>query len=417
MGRDITTVLCLSISSMLDTEPRDIVSEIDERIALKFVYSYHSFLIMKKLNVAMIGYKFMGKAHSNAWRQVSRFFAPALEPVMKVVCGRNEEEVKKAAETLGWQEYATSWEEVIARKDIDVIDICTPGDSHLAIAIAAAEARKVVFCEKPLANSVAEAERMLDAVERNGVIHMICHNYRRVPAVALARQLIDDGSIGEIFHYRGTYLQDWITNPAFPRVWRLEKAKAGSGALGDIASHSIDLSRYLVGEITEVAGLLKTFITERPLQLGSPTMAPVDVDDAALSLVKFANGAIGTIEASRFATGRKNFNRFEINGSRGSIVFNLERMNELQLYIEEGPNSGFRTILATDATHPFMAGWWPPGHIVGYEHTFTHTVLDLIKAIDDQKIPTPNFADGVRNQKVLAAIEKASTSRCWEEVH
>ena len=417
MGRDITTVLCLSISSMLDTEPRDIVSEIDERIALKFVYSYHPFLIMKKLNVAMIGYKFMGKAHSNAWRQVSRFFAPALEPVMKVVCGRNEEEVKKAAETLGWQEYATSWEEVIARKDIDVIDICTPGDSHLAIAIAAAEARKVVFCEKPLANSVAEAERMLDAVERNGVIHMICHNYRRVPAVTLARQLIDDGSMGEIFHYRGTYLQDWIINPAFPRVWRLEKARAGSGALGDIASHSIDLSRYLVGEITEVAGLLKTFITERPLQLGSPTMAPVDVDDAALSLVKFANGAIGTIEASRFATGRKNFNRFEINGSRGSIVFNLERMNELQLYIEEGPNSGFRTILATDATHPFMAGWWPPGHIVGYEHTFTHTVLDLIKAIDDQKIPTPNFADGVCNQKVLAAIEKASTSRCWEEVH
>jgi predicted dehydrogenase len=371
---------------------------------------------MKKLNVAMIGYKFMGKAHSNAWRQVSRFFAPALEPVMKVVCGRNEEEVKKAAETLGWQEYATSWEEVIARKDIDVVDICTPGDSHLAIAIAAAQARKVVFCEKPLANSVAEAERMLDAVERNGVIHMICHNYRRVPAVILARQLIDDGSIGEIFHYRGTYLQDWIINPVFPRVWRLEKAKAGSGALGDIASHSIDLSRYLVGEITEVAGLLKTFITERPLQLGSQTMAPVDVDDAALSLVKFANGAIGTIEASRFATGRKNFNRFEINGSRGSIVFNLERMNELQLYIEEGPNSGFRTILATDATHPFMAGWWPPGHIVGYEHTFTHTVLDLIKAIDDQKIPTPNFADGVRNQKVLAAIEKASTSRRWEEV-
>ena len=372
---------------------------------------------MKKLNIAMIGYKFMGKAHSNAWRQVSRFFAPALEPVMKVVCGRNEEEVKKAAATFGWQEYATSWEEVIVRKDIDVVDICTPGDSHLPIAIAAAQARKVVFCEKPLANSVAESERMLDAVERNGVIHMICHNYRRVPAVTLAKQLIDDGSIGEIFHYRGAYLQDWIVNPAFPRVWRLEKARAGSGALGDIASHSIDLSRYLIGEITEVAGLLKTFITERPLQLGSQTMAPVDVDDAALSLVKFANGAIGTIEASRLATGRKNFNSFEINGSRGSIVFNLERMNELQLYIEEGPNSGFRTILATDATHPYMAGWWPPGHIVGYEHTFTHTVLDLIKAIDEQKIPTPNFADGVRNQKVLAAIERASTSRRWEEVH
>ncbi len=371
---------------------------------------------MKKLNIAMIGYKFMGKAHSNAWRQVSRFFAPALEPVMKVVCGRNEEEVKKAAETFGWQEYATSWEEVIARKDIDLVDICTPGDTHLAIAIAAAEAKKVVFCEKPLANSVAESQRMLDAVESNGVIHMICHNYRRVPAVTLARQLIDDGSIGEIFHYRGTYLQDWIVDPAFPRVWRLEKAKAGSGALGDIASHSVDLSRYLVGEISEVAGLLKTFIAERPLEPGSQTMAPVDVDDAALSLVRFDNGAIGTIEASRFATGRKNFNRFEINGSRGSIVFNLERMNELQLYLEEGPNSGFKTVLATDVTHPYMAGWWPPGHIVGYEHTFTHTVLDLINAIVEQKMPTPNFVDGVRNQKILAAIEKASSSRRWEAV-
>jgi predicted dehydrogenase len=371
---------------------------------------------MKKLNIAMIGYKFMGKAHSNAWRQVSRFFAPALAPVMKVVCGRNETDVKQAAETFGWEEYATSWEEVVARKDIDVVDICTPGDSHVAIATAAAEAKKVVFCEKPLANTVAEAEEMLAAVKQNGVIHMICHNYRRAPAVTLARQLITEGAIGKIFHYRGTYLQDWIVNPAFPRVWRLEKSKAGSGALGDIASHSVDLARYLVGEITEVSGLLKTFITERPLDAGSETMAPVDVDDAALSLVKFANGAIGSIEGSRFATGRKNYNRFEINGSRGSIVFNLERMNELQLYLEEGPNSGFRTILATDATHPYVEAWWPPGHIIGYEHTFTHTVFDLIKAIDEQTLPTPNFEDGVRNQQVLAAIENSSASRRWEEV-
>jgi predicted dehydrogenase len=368
----------------------------------------------KKLNIAMIGYQFMGKAHSNAWRQVSRFFDTPLEPVMKVVCGRNAEGVKKAAETFGWQEYATSWEEVVARKDIDVIDICTPGDSHLPIAVAAAENSKVVFCEKPLANTIAEAEQMLEAVESNGVIHMICHNYRRVPAVTLAKQLIDDGRLGDIFHYRGTYLQDWIVNPAFPRVWRLEKAKAGSGALGDIASHSVDLARFLVGEITEVAGLLKTFITERPVEPESKTMAPVDVDDAALSLVRFDNGAVGTIEGSRFATGRKNYNRFEINGSRGSVVFNLERMNELELYIEEGPNSGFRTIPATDATHPYIAGWWPPGHIIGYEHSFTHTVLDLIKAIDEQKIPTPNFQDGVRNQKVLDAIDRASVSRCWE---
>jgi predicted dehydrogenase len=382
---------------------------------------------MKKLNIAMIGYKFMGKAHSNAWRQVGRFFAPALEPVMKVVCGRNEEHAKEAALRYGWQEHATSWEEVVSRKDIDVIDICTPGDSHLPIAVAAAENKKVVFCEKPLANTIAEAEQMLEAVERNGVVHMLCHNYRRAPAVALAKKIIEEGRIGQIYHYRGTYLQDWLVSPNFPRVWRLEKARAGSGALGDLVSHSVDLARYLVGEITEVAGTLKTFITERPLEQVRPAMkvdispvnvemAPVDVDDAALSLVKFENGAVGTIEGSRFATGRKNHNRFEINGSQGSLVFDLERMNELELYIEEGPNSGFKTILATDATHPYIAGWWPPGHIIGYEHTFTHTLLDLLKAIREQRIPSPNFVDGVRNQRVLDALEKASVSQRWEKV-
>jgi len=368
-----------------------------------------------KLNVAMIGYQFMGRAHSNAWRQVDKFFDTPVEPVMKVVCGRSEDAVKEAASKLGWQEYATSWEEVVNRKDIDIVDICTPGDSHLPIALAAAEAKKVVFCEKPLANTLAESEKMLQGVQRAGVIHMICHNYRRAPAVTLAKQIIADGRIGQVHHYRGTYLQDWIVNPAFPRVWRLEKAKAGSGALGDIASHSIDLSRYLVGEITAVAGLLKTFIPERPLP-GSKTMAPVDVDDAALSLVKFENGAVGTIEATRFATGRKNYNRFEINGSKGSIVFNLERMNELDLFVEEGPNSGFKNIMVTDSSHPYIAGWWPPGHIIGYEHTFTHTVLDLLRGIEENKNPTPNFEDGVMNQRVLDAIERADASGKWEAV-
>jgi predicted dehydrogenase len=371
---------------------------------------------MKKLNIALIGYQFMGKAHSNAWRQVSRFFDTPFEPVMKVICGRNEQAVKRAAHDYGWEEYSTSWEEVIARKDIDVIDICTPGDSHMPIAIAAADAKKVVFCEKPLANTLAEAERMLDAVQTNGVIHMLCHNYRRVPAVALARQIIEQGQLGQIYHYRGTYLQDWLVSPDFPRVWRLEKARAGSGALGDLVSHSVDLARHLVGEITEVAGLLNTFITERPVEQGSRTMAPVNVDDAALALARFENGAVGTIEASRFATGRKNHNRFEINGNKGSLVFDLERMNELDLYIEEGPNSGFRTIQVTDAAHPYISGWWPPGHIIGYEHTFTHTVLDLLKAIGDQTVLSPNFEDGVRNQRVLDAIERASSSHRWEKI-
>jgi len=369
---------------------------------------------MKRLNVAMIGYQFMGKAHSNAWRQVGRFFDLPCEPVLKVVCGRDADNVKKAATTLGWEEHATSWEDVVRRKDIDVIDICTPGDSHMPIALAAAEAKKVVFCEKPLANTLGEAERMLDAVRRAGVLHMLCHNYRRVPAVTWAKQLITEGKIGTIRHYRGTYLQDWIVDPNFPRVWRLEKSKAGSGALGDIASHSLDLARYLVGEIASVTGQLTTFIKERPLP-GSSTKAPVDVDDAALMLLRFENGAIGTVEATRFATGRKNYNRFEINGSKGSIAFDLERMNELELYVEEGPSSGFRTVLVTDAKHPYAGAWWPPGHIIGYEHSFTHTVYDLIKGIAEQTLPTPNFEDGVRNQRLLDAVERSAANGHWEK--
>lgn len=371
---------------------------------------------MRKINIAMIGYKFMGKAHSNAWRQVGRFFDTPFEPVMKVICGRDQEGVAKAANTFGWQEHAVSWERVIARRDIDIIDICTPGDSHSEIAIAAAAAKKVVFCEKPLANNLAESQKMLEAVQSNGVIHMICHNYRRAPAVTLAKQLITEETLGEIYHYRGVYLQDWLVNPDFPRVWRLEKSKAGSGALGDIASHSIDLARYLVGEVIEVAGLLKTFITERPLPDDPTKRGNVDVDDATLSMMKFAGGAIGTIEASRFATGRKNYNRFEINGSKGSLEFDLERMNELELYLEEGANSGFRTILVTDTKHPFIAGWWPRGHIIGYEHTFTHTVFDLLNSIAEQKIPQPNFADGVANQKIVDGIERADRTGEWEKI-
>jgi predicted dehydrogenase len=370
---------------------------------------------MTKLNVAMIGYQFMGRAHSNAWRQVARFFDTPVEPVMKVICGRNAAEVGKAAERLGWQEFATRWEDVIARKDIDIVDICTPGDSHMPIAVAAAEAKKVVFCEKPLANSVEEAEAMLAAVRKAGVIHMLSHNYRRAPAVVLAKEIISEGRLGAIHHYRGTYLQDWIVDPAFPRVWRLERAKAGSGTLGDIGSHSLDLSRYLVGEIAEVSGLLHTFVRERPLP-GGKELAPVDVDDAALALLRYENGAIGSVEGSRFATGRKNYNRFEINGEKGSLVFDLERMNELELYVEEGKDSGFRRVLVTDAKHPYAGAWWPPGHIIGYEHTFTHTVLDLLLGIHKQELPSPNFEDGLENQRVLSAIERSSSSKRWERV-
>ena len=369
-------------------------------------------------NVALIGYAFMGKAHSNAYRQVNPFFAPTLRPRMKVICGRTPSAVRAAAREYGWDEAATDWQEVVARKDIDIVDVSTPGDSHMEIAIAAARAGKAVFCEKPLANTVRDAERMLAAVEKAGVVHMICHNYRRAPAVMLARQLIAEGQLGPIRHYRGTYLQDWITDPNFPLVWRLDKKKAGSGALGDIAAHSIDLARFLVGEIAQVAGDLATFVKMRPLPDNPKKRGRVTVDDASVSLVRFANGAIGTIEATRMAPGRKNYNRFEINGSRGSLAFDLERMNELELYLEADQQRvrGFRRILVTESTHPYVKAWWPPGHIIGYEHTFTHTVYDLLEAMARDKVPQPNFADGVRNQRVLGAIEKAAATRRWISV-
>ena len=370
---------------------------------------------MPTINVALVGYAFMGKAHSNAYRQVGPFFSPRLTPRLKVICGRNTARVARAARAYGWEQTATDWRDVVRRKDIDLIDVCTPGDSHAEISIAAARAGKAVICEKPLANSVAEAELMLAAVEKARVVHMICHNYRRAPAVMLAKQLIVEGRLGKIRHYRGTYLQDWIVDPKFPLVWRLDKRKAGSGALGDIGAHSIDLARFLVGEISAVAGDLKTFIKTRPLP-GKPSRhGRVTVDDAATALVRFENGAIGTIEATRMAPGRKNYNRFEINGSRGSVAFDLERMNELELYIESDERRvrGFRRVLVTESVHPFIKAWWPPGHIIGYEHTFTHTIYDLLEAIADDRVPEPNFVDGVRNQRVMSAIEKAARARRW----
>ena len=374
---------------------------------------------MAQLNVALIGYAFMGRAHSNAYRQVGRFFTPKYLPRMKVLCGRASAAVKTAADQLGWEETSTDWREVVRRKDIDIVDIVTPGDSHAEIAIEAAKAGKVVFCEKPLANTVKESEQMLAAVKKAGVIHMVCHNYRRAPAVMLAKQLIADGKLGTIYHYRGTYLQDWIVDPNFPLVWRLRKEAAGSGALGDIASHSLDLARFLVGEITEVTGALETFIKERPLPENPRKKGKVTVDDASAAVVRFKNGALGTIEATRFATGRKNYNRFEINGSKGSVAFNLERLNELDVYLSEddGAVQGFHNVMVTDGQHhPYVGHWWPPGHIIGYEHTFVHTVYDLLEAVAKNKVPTPNFEDGVQNQKVLDAMEKAATSKKWVAV-
>jgi predicted dehydrogenase len=373
----------------------------------------------REVGVALIGYAFMGRAHSNAYRQVGPVMSPKIVPRMKVLCGRDPAAVKKAARQLGWEEAATDWREVVRRPDVDVVDVSTPGDSHAAIAIAAARAGKVVFCEKPLANTVREAEAMLAAVRKAGVIHMLCHNYRRAPAVWLAKQMIDAGELGDLYHYRGTYLQDWIVDPQLPLLWRFQKKRAGSGALGDIASHSVDLARFLVGEIGEVCGDLHTFIKQRPLLENPRKKGRVTVDDAASALVRFKNGTLGTIEGTRMATGRKNYNRFEINGSKGSLAFNLERMNELEIYkaADADRERGFRTILVTEpAHHPYVAPWWPPGHILGYEHTFTHTVYDLLEGIRKGRSPKPDFEDGVRNQQVLAAWERSARSRRWEKV-
>jgi predicted dehydrogenase len=363
----------------------------------------------------MIGYAFMGRAHSNAWRQVSAFFRPRLEPRLKVLCGRTRAGLDAAARQFGWEEVDCDWRAVVERPDIDVVDICTPGDSHAEIAIAAARAGKAVFCEKPLANTVRDAERMLAAVRRARVTHMICHNYRRVPAVALAKRLIDEGRLGTIRHFRGVYLQEWLVDPRAPRVWRLEKGRAGSGALGDLGSHVVDLARFLVGEIAEVSGAVTTFVKRRPLPATRRRMGAVTVDDAAVAAVRFTNGALGTIEATRMAPGRLNHNRFEINGSLGSVAFDLERLNELEVHIDSsrGSTRGFRRVLATDPAHPYVKAWWPPGHTLGWEHTFTHTVFDLLEGIADRRSPAPNFDDGVRNQRVLEAIERSSATRRW----
>ena len=379
----------------------------------------------KKMGVGLVGYKFMGKSHSNAYRQVGHFFPDMpIVPELTALCGRDEANVKQAAIDMGWNGYETDWKKLVTRKDIGLIDVSTPGDSHAPIAIAAAGEGKHVFCEKPLANTLKEARAMAEAVKKNGVVGMVNFNYRRVPAVQLAKRIIQEGRIGKIYHWRAVYLQDWIMDPNFPLVWRLQKDIAGAGTLGDLGAHSIDLARMLVGEIAEVTGMTETFIKKRPLMAGttgglgaaaSAEMGDVTVDDAALFMTRFANGAVGTFEATRFANGRRNYNSFEINGSKGSIVFNLERMNELQVLFNDDAADvqGFRTILVTEGVHPYMSNWWPAGHIIGWEHTFTHGVYDLMNGIDKGVSPEPTFDDGVRCQAVLDAIETSASSKQW----
>jgi len=386
-------------------------------------------MAQKEVGIGLIGYAFMGKTHSNAYRQVDKFFDTPVKPVLRAICGRNEANVSKAAEHLGWQSYETDFRKLIERSDIDIIDIASPGNEHLPMALAAAAAGKTVFCEKPLGNTLDEAKQMTDAVEKSGSVNMVCFNYRRVPAVALAKRMIEDGTLGKIYHFRARYLQDWIADPNFPLVWRLKKEVAGSGTLGDIGAHIIDLSQYLVGNLTSVAGTLETFIKQRPLQAASTgteglgaaaseEMGEVTVDDAGVWCGRFGNGALGSFEATRFAHGRRNFNTFEINGSKGSVAFNFERMNELEYYNAEDPDDrqGFRTINVNEGSQPYSGVYWPPGHIIGYEHSFINTVSDLLNAHAEGKSKHPTFREGAQINAVLDAIEKASASKRWEEI-
>ena len=393
----------------------------------------------KPLRVGMVGYAFMGAAHSHAWRTAPRFFDLPLDPQLTALCGRNDDGVRAAAGKLGWGSVETDWRRLLERDDIDLIDICTPGNTHAEIAIAALDAGKHVLCEKPLANSVAEAERMTEAAQAaalRGVFSMCGFSYRRTPALALAKRMVEQGRLGTIRHVRAQYLQDWLSDENAPMTWRLDKSKSGSGSLGDIGAHSIDAAQWVTGQhITGVSALLETFVHERPLagdlvglgghgDVGADApRGTVTVDDAAIFTARFdggatSAGAVGVFEATRFALGRKNAMRLEVNGTKASLAFDFEEMNVLSFYdAAESPDAGFRRIFVTEPEHPYAGNWWPTGHGLGYEHGFTHQVVDLVTAIGAGEQPSPSFADALQVQKVLAAVEgSAAESSRWQKV-
>src|SRR6478609_7701363 len=389
------------------------------------------------LRVAMIGYGFMGATHSVGWRQAPRMFDLPDAVEMAVVVGRNADAVAAAAAKWGWAESATDWREVIARDDIDIVDIVTPGDSHAEIAIAALEAGKHVLCEKPLANTVEEAEAMADAASRaaeRGVRSMVGFTYRRVPAVTFLRDLIAQGAVGRIAQVRAAYRQDWLVDPEMPLAWRLQKEHAGSGALGDIGAHIIDMTQFVTGlPVEAVSGVLDTIVAQRPLQgsgsrlsgtaaeggsTGSPT-GQVTVDDIAIFTGRLSTGALVSFEASRFATGRKNDLSIEVSGDKGALRFDLEDLNTLWFYDRTAPEAtqGFTRILVTEAQHPYVSAWWPAGHMLGYEHGFSHQVVDLVTAIAEGTDPHPSFAEGLSVQRVLDGVERSSENEsAWVRI-
>ncbi len=370
------------------------------------------------LRIAMVGHAFMGRAHSNAMRQVNRFFDLPRMVVPQIVVGRDAERAAAAADQFGFLESAIDLDHVLARKDIDVVDVATPNDSHYAITMAALEAGKHVLCEKPLAMTLQQTKEMAALAKKKKLRVGLWHNYRRAPAVALAQKMILRGDIGKVRQVRAVYLQDWLADASVPASWRTDKKLCGSGAHGDLNAHLIDLTRALTGlEFESVCGVQQTFTTERPNGSGKGK-SKVDVDDAFCFLAKFRGGAIGTYEATRTAPGRKNHNRVEISGEKGSIAWNLERMNELEVFLLDEPRDaqGFRTVMCMDSVHPYAANWWPDGHIVGYEHTFVHHLADFVAALCANKPFAPGFDDGVAVQAVLEAALQSAKSGAWAKV-
>ncbi|KAA0137678.1 1,5-anhydro-D-fructose reductase [Gimesia chilikensis] len=382
----------------------------------------------KPVRVGLIGYGFMGRTHSNAYRQVSKFFDIDHTPVLQACCARSEDKIKDFADNWGWESYETDWRKLIERDDIDLIDITTPNNSHHDIAIAAAEAGKMVLCEKPLAMNVAEAVAMTEAIEKAGVANMVWFNYRRVPSITLAKQLVDENRIGRPFHYRAQYLQDWTIAEDVPQggatLWRLDAKVAGSGVTGDLLAHSIDSAIWLNGPITSVSAATETFIKERVHQeTGEKTK--VEIDDACMFLARFANGSLGTFESSRYARGRKNFNTFELNGADGSVYFDLEDPQILQFFEYANPTTGkkvedhvtgWRRIHVTNFEHPYMDKWWVPGCTIGYEHTFTNALADFFQGLDTGKPTQPDFRSALETQKVCDAVLQSAKEKQWVEI-
>jgi predicted dehydrogenase len=375
---------------------------------------------IKDIGVGMLGYAFMGKAHSNAYQRMPFFFyPPPARPRLVAICGRNKQAVEEAARRYGYARAVTDWKQVVTDPEVQLLDNGLPNNLHFDPCIEAAENGKNVLCEKPLAMNHAEAKKMYEAAEKAKIKHMTGFNYRFIPAIQFARDLILRGEIGKVLQFRGVYLQEWIMDPKFPLVWRLRKDVAGAGALGDLGAHVLDLARFLVGEVSQVCGMTKTFIGERPLPDDPKRTGKVDVDDAFISLLKFSNGAVGSVEASRFCAGRKNFQRIEIHGSEGTINFNLERLNELEIYKTSDPadERGFKMISVTESIHPYYDRWWPHGHIIGWEHAMVHEVYHLIKCIVDDESVAPlgaTFYDGMKNNQIMDAIVRSSERGAWE---